>query len=241
MLQEMLDDLRGKRPPEPQLRDEAAKRLVERCGYAAAALTLIPIPLSELVAVTPVHVAMVTGVAHVYGQEVTRDGASKLIVKIGATVGLSWVGARIATTAAKFLLPGIGGLLLGAPFMYGSTVALGTVARAWFEQGGLSDTDVSDIYKRALDRARRTFDLERAKDGGARQAAEEAAAEAANAAGAAHAPSATEAGPNGSDAPAASAAPTLESRLADARGLRDKGLIDDAEYAAVKQRILEHL
>jgi hypothetical protein len=43
-------------------RDERCRKLVERCGYAAAALTILPIPGSEVIGVMPIHVGMVIGI-----------------------------------------------------------------------------------------------------------------------------------------------------------------------------------
>src|SRR5687768_11138284 len=82
-------------------RDERCRKLVERCGYAAAALTILPIPGSEVIGVMPIHVGMVIGIGQEYGVKLTRQSATDLILKIGATVGLSLVGSRLAMTAGK--------------------------------------------------------------------------------------------------------------------------------------------
>lgn len=156
-------------------RARAARQLTEKCGYAAAALTILPIPGTELVAVMPLHVGMVVGIGHVYGVSVSRDSATQLILRIGTTVGASLVGSRIAMVAGKLILPAVGGLI-AAPFMYASTVAIGTVARCWFERGELSDARMRAVYRRAVDRARRGFDPSRARSAEARDAAEQAAA-----------------------------------------------------------------
>ena len=112
-------------------RDERVRVLIERCGYAAAALTILPIPGSEIIGVMPLHVGMVIGIGEEYGKTLTRESAVELITRIGATVGLSLVGSRLAMTAGKVILPGLGGLV-AAPFMFASTLAIGTVARLYF-------------------------------------------------------------------------------------------------------------
>lgn len=210
-------------------REAAAKDLTEKCGYAAAALTLLPIPLTEVIAVMPIHVGMVMGIAHIYGQEVTRESAEKLILRIGATVGLSLVGSRLATTAAKIILPGLGGLI-SAPFMYASTLAIGMVARVYFEsQGQVSDEDMKAVYEQALKRAKQNFDPTRAKDKDAQGLAQSAA-------------QAAEADPAARAAEAEARAPEDPvGRLERLKALLDKGLIDQAEYDQTKRRILADL
>lgn len=163
-LQNVLDDLRGasfKDVPERQ-RAEAAKRFVERCGYASAALTLLPVPFSDVFAVVPLHVGMVAGIGEIYGREITRDSATELCLKIGTAAGLSLVGRRLVTAATKVLLPGLGGLL-AAPAMYAQTIALGTVVRAWFERdGALSDVEIKVLFGKAAEEAKESYTPSRA-------------------------------------------------------------------------------
>jgi len=211
-------------------RDERCRVLIERCGYAAAALTILPIPGSEIIGVMPLHVGMVIGVGEEYGETLTRESAVELISRIGATVGLSLVGSRLAMTAGKVILPGLGGLV-AAPFMFASTLAIGTVARLYFaNDGDVSERQMKDAYDREVKRAKREFDPSRAKSKDARRHAERAVREAdadddAAEASAAEAPSVDE----------------LAERLAKLDELREKGLVGDAEYERTKARILDSL
>ncbi len=217
----LIDALLGNAPIAPSDRAAAAKKLTEKCGYAAAAFTLTPIPGTEVVAVMPLHVGMVTGIGHIYGVELTRASSSKLVLRIGGTVGLSLVGSRIALTAAKTLLPGLGGLI-GAPFMYASTLALGAVARAYFEHGErLDDEQMKSIYTQTAKRARQDFDPAQARSTEVQDLASKAAAEAAE----------TE----------QRAEPDSTSRLEQLKDLHDRGLIEPEEYEQTKKRILDEL
>src|SRR5215471_931398 len=172
-------------------RDKRCKRLVERCGYGAAALTILPIPGSEIVGVMPLHVAMIIGVGEIYGVDVTRASAADLVVQIGSTVGLSLVGSHLAITAGKILLPGLGGLV-AAPFMFASTMALGAVARAYFLGGNkLVEHEVRGIYEDTVKRAKDAFDPARAKSDEAKSIADDAAAQGRKEAPPADAPAAT--------------------------------------------------
>lgn len=223
-IQDLLGDL-GKKPDLSEgEREAAAKGLAEKVGYAAAALTILPLPGTEVVMVVPLHVGMVVGIGHVYGQDVTKDSAGELLLRIGATVGLSLVGSRLATTAAKVIFPFAGGLL-GAPFMYASTIAIGAVARMYFaKHGQLSDEEMKRLYKETLAKARKGFDPTRARSATAQDLAKAAVAEA--------------------EGKAPAAAPASEEddpvrRLERLKSLLDKGLIEQDEYDTVKKRILD--
>lgn len=214
-------------PPRDE-RERKSRTLIERCGYAAAALTILPIPGSEIIGVMPVHVGMVIGVGQAYGKELTRESATELLMKIGATVGLSLVGSKLATTAGKILLPGLGGLV-AAPFIFASTIALGTVARLYFESdGNLSEREMRDVFDQVKKRAKDTFDPTRARSREAREMAEEAARE--------------EEGER-SEAPSGGRASVddLAERLATLEGLYEKGLISDVELERRRQKILDEV
>lgn len=149
-------------------------RLVETCGYATAALTILPIPGSEIIGVMPLHVGMVIGIGQHHGRTLTRESASQLLLQIGATVGLSLVGSRLATTTAKFLLPGLGGIV-AAPFMYASTLALGAVADHWFARdGAMSADEMKAVYDRTVRSAKGNYDRSRMHDEDVQEMAKDA-------------------------------------------------------------------
>lgn len=206
-------------------REQRIDQLVERCGYGAAALTIIPIPGTEIVGVMPLHVGMVVGIGNEYGKQVTRDNALDLVTQIGGTVGLSLVGSHLAMTAGKILLPGFGGLL-AAPFMYASTKGIGHVAKLYFEHGGLSELEMSRAYKAASKRAKESFDPRKARSAEARELAEKAQKE-----------------ELGKKTPKAKSADVdeLAERLAKVEELHDKGAITSAEYEKRREAILDEI
>lgn len=197
--------------------DPTINRLVEHCGYATAALTILPIPGSEIIGVMPLHVGMVIGIANHYDRSLTEESAMELVLQIGATVGFSLVGSRLATTAAKIILPGLGGVV-AAPFMYASTLGLGAVADGYFRMGPLSEAQMKDLYRQAKSEAKRGFDPGKAREDDAMNTAREAVKE---------------------DKPATPEDPVA--RLKKAKGLLDQELISQEEYDAVKARILDAL
>jgi len=219
---------------ERDAREERCKVLIERCGYAAAALTVIPIPGSEVIGVMPLHVGMVIGVGEEHGKTLTRDSAMELIARIGATVGLSLVGSRIAMTAGKIILPGLGGLV-AAPFMFASTLAIGTVARLYFANDGqISERDMKRAYDKEVKRAKSAFDPTRARSTEARANAEAAVRDEEEPANAGAVSRAASGGGEES-------VEDLAERLAKLDTLREKGLVTDEEYERTKARILDSL
>lgn len=199
--------------------DTAIDSLIEKCSYAAAALTILPIPGSEIVAVMPIHVGMVIGIAQAKGVDITRESAINLVLQISATVGLSLVGSRIATTAAKIILPGFGGII-SAPFMFASTLALGNVAKVYFEREGDIDKDtMKNVYNDMVKRGKKMFDPDRMKDEEIQDMAKSASR----------------------DEEEKKKAGTPAERLGKLKELLDRGLISQEEFDETKRKILSEI
>ena len=210
----MIWDYFVKKRFKPSDRERATKELTDRCGYAAAALTMIPMPGTELLGVMPIHVGMVTAIAHIHDKDISQDSATKLVLRIGATVGLSLVGSRMATTAAKVLMPGFGGVI-AAPFMFASTKALGAVAKSYFErEEELSADDIKAVYEAAAKKAKQEFNADKAKSEEAQSMAQDAA----------------------QDAPLDERNAT--EKIGELKLMLDQGLIEESEFTNTKQRIL---
>lgn len=210
-------------------RDERLDTFVERCGYAAAALTVLPLPGTEIVGVTSVHVGMVVKIGSEYGRELSRQDALELLKQIGATVGASLVGSALASTAGKILLPGLGGLI-AAPFAFAATLGIGHVARLYFERGELSKTEMKRAYEEAAAHAKTIFDPRRAKSSEARAMAEAAREEEESA------PIEVAASPKKKPD-----VDELAERLAKLDELFDKGLISEAEHNRRREQILDEI
>ncbi|HEY8432522.1 MAG TPA: SHOCT domain-containing protein, partial [Sandaracinaceae bacterium] len=164
-----------------------------------------------------------------HGVELARESATDLVMKIGATVGLSLVGSKIAITAGKLVLPGLGGLI-AAPFMFASTLAIGAVARAYFESGGkLGELEMKRVYEETVAMAKSAFDPRKARSAEARTMAEEAARQ--EQAGAAT-PRETKATASVDD---------LAERLAKLDELYERGAISERDYERRKQQILDEV
>lgn len=208
--------------------DERSWTLIERCGYAAAALAVLPIPFSETVGVTAVHVSMVVGIARIHGVELERDSAVKLVLRLGTTVGVSYVGTRVAIGLAKFVFPILPGLV-GAPLVFASTTGLGAVAKAHFASPDqeLTDEEVRNLYRATIDKAKAKFDPTRARSDDAKSDAEALAT-----------PVAVEPPPVAAPTPTPTTERALD-RLERLRRLRDEGFLGAAEFEAASKKVLE--
>jgi uncharacterized protein (DUF697 family) len=208
--------------------DERSWTLIERCGYAAAALAVLPIPFSETVGVTAVHVSMVVGIARIHGIELERDSAVKLVLQLGTTVGVSYVGTRVAIGLAKLVFPILPGLV-GAPLVFASTMGLGAVAKAHFASPDqeLTDEEVRNLYRATTDKAKARFDPTRARSDDAKSDAEALAT-----------PVAVEPPPVAAPTPTPTTERALD-RLERLRRLRDEGFLGAAEFEAASKKVLE--
>ncbi|MDF1665773.1 MAG: DUF697 domain-containing protein [Planctomycetota bacterium] len=232
------------------VREEASK-LSEKCAYAAAAVTMIPLPFTEHVAVVPIHVGMVIGLGHIYGFELTKDSVNDLLGRIGAAVGLSLIGSQLVATAAKFVLPLVGGIIT-APFMFASTLAIAGVARVYFENGGrISDKEIKKAYNKGLRRAKRSYNPTRAKSAEAQSLAKEAAENVDEKGEVLDPLFVAESNVPEKEKSTVKAAPKTKivetvaddpvKRLENLKSLMGKGLVDQAEYDEHKLRILMEL
>lgn len=151
-----------------------ARKLILRCGYASAAVALIPIPFSATIGVAPIHVGMVLGLGNLYEVEVGKDSAVALITRIAATAGASYIVGRLAIGLGKMVVPFLPGLV-GAPIIFANTLAIGAVARAYFlGREDLDDDEIRELYREALGRARKEFNPKEASSDEAMEAAREA-------------------------------------------------------------------
>ena len=87
---------------------EIAKDLVMMSSFGSAAVTLVPIPFSDFIAVTAVQASMVTAVGRVYGRELNTEEAKHLVLELASVCGAGLVAQKGFATLTKILLPEIG-------------------------------------------------------------------------------------------------------------------------------------
>lgn len=134
--------------------------VITMSGYAAAAASVVPVPLSEVALLLPVHTAMVMTVGHVHGRSVSRAEAARVAAELGAIAGLTFAGTAALGALRKLLLPGIGGVL-AAPAAFALTWGLGQVSIAYFSDPELSQEELRKVFKDAMKEGRGLFSKER--------------------------------------------------------------------------------
>lgn len=200
-----------------------AREVIQVSSYAAAAATVVPLPMAELALLLPIHTSMVMTVGHVSGRPVSRTEAARVAVELGAIAGLTMAGTAALTVLRKLLLPGIGGVL-AAPASFALTFALGKVAIEYFENPEWSRERLRVVFDEAMAEGRKLFSKERFEEfrrkyGEGRDVADEARDAAAPAADISDPPASSGARPGSADRPIdVEALDESEGSTADPRG-----------------------
>jgi len=139
-------------------RKKAGRELVQMSALAAGAITLAPLPFVDFVAITPVQAAMVMAVGRVHGRELDLKEAKAVLVELASVCGAGLLARQVFTTATKFLLPGLGGVL-SAPYAFAVTWAMGQVAIRYFEDPSARDA-LKAVFEDALAEGKRLFSRE---------------------------------------------------------------------------------
>jgi uncharacterized protein (DUF697 family) len=150
--------------------EEIAKDLVTMSSFGSAVVTLIPIPLSDFVAVTAVQASMVTAIGRVYGRELNKEEAKHLVLELASVCGAGLVAQKGFATLTKIFLPGLGGVL-AAPWAFGITWGMGHVAMTYFSNREVTKSVLKAVFDKAKGEAgsvftKEKFDAFRKKHGG---------------------------------------------------------------------------
>ena len=140
----------------PAEREEAARGVVQTSALGAAAVALAPLPILDIVAITPIQAAMVMGVGKVYGRTLDLKESKQVLVELASVCGAGLLARQVFTTATKFLLPGLGGVL-SAPYAYAATWAMGVTAVRYFEDVDGNQERLRRVFENALAEGRRMF------------------------------------------------------------------------------------
>jgi uncharacterized protein (DUF697 family) len=133
-----------------------AKDLVMMSSFGSAAVTLVPIPLSDFIAVTAVQASMVTAIGRVYGRELSKEEAKHLVLELASVCGAGLVAQKGFATLTKIFLPGLGGVL-AAPWAFGITWGMGHVAMTYFANREVTKSVLRTVFNQAKDEASSVF------------------------------------------------------------------------------------
>jgi small GTP-binding protein len=151
-----------------KLKEKRIRALIYSKAGVCAAVALVPIPVADILILTPIQMAMVATIGYFHGVEVTADRATELMGVMGAGVGL-----REAARQLVKLVPGYG-LVVSASIAFAGTVALGEVANVWFVRRMKVDAqDLKDLFARTAAKAKQEYALQTERDAAAARAAAE--------------------------------------------------------------------
>jgi uncharacterized protein (DUF697 family) len=136
-----------------------AREVVNICAYAAAATSVVPVPLADLVLLLPVHTMMVMTVGHIHDRKLSKTEAKRVVVELGAVAGMTFAGGAAINALRKLFLPAIGGLL-SVPATFALTWGLGRVAIDYFRNPALSREDLKKLFNDAVQEGKSSFSKE---------------------------------------------------------------------------------
>lgn len=121
----------------------AVRELITVCSTAAGAVAIQPVPLLDVVLITPIQIALVQGIGRIHGHHLDR----RSVLEILGTFGASLVSQNILLATAK-LVP-VAGWLAGAAMAYAMTWAIGEVAQHYFSTGrGVGSDDLRTMFRK---------------------------------------------------------------------------------------------
>jgi uncharacterized protein (DUF697 family) len=130
LLQQVADNFSFRVDP-AKSEHENAEEVTRNAALLSAAIAAEPIPWLDLLVILPLQVKLVIHIGRIYGFNLSRERAKRVLAEIGGAVAFGWASRQVIRGLSKIALPVIGGLLT-APVAYGGTFALGHLAERYF-------------------------------------------------------------------------------------------------------------
>jgi small GTP-binding protein len=138
------------------LKQKRIRALIYSKAGICAGIALVPIPVADILVLTPIQMAMVATIGYFHGVEVTAERATELMGVMGAGVGLRETARQLIK-----LVPGYG-LVVGAGVAFAGTVALGEAANLWFLRKMKVDAqDLKELFLRTATKAKEEYEAGR--------------------------------------------------------------------------------
>lgn len=154
----MQDAFIGQQRADISLKEKRIRALIYSKAAIAGAVALIPIPVADIVILTPMQVAMVTAIGYFHGVAVTKERVLELLSVLGAAYGL-----REAARQLVKLIPGVGSAV-SASVAFAGTVALGEAANLWFKrQMQIPEEELRQVFTATVAKAREDYEARGAK------------------------------------------------------------------------------
>ena len=145
------------------LKEKRIRTLIYSKAGVCAAIALVPIPVADILVLTPIQMAMVATIGYFHGVEVTAERATELMGVMGAGVGFRGAARQLAR-----LVPGYG-MLVSAGIAFAGTVALGETSNVWFKRRmKVEAQDLKELFTRVAKNARIEYGKDREQTMGER-------------------------------------------------------------------------
>lgn len=152
-MEELLDFLSRELPREAQvllarlsrvqtLQESIAGKLTHAVATICSSVALIPIPVADIIPITSLQVALVSGIGYLAGRQLTTKTATEFMAAAGLNVGAGFAFRETARTLSKIFLP-VAGSLLSSGVAYAATYGIGRTATAYF----IRNADIKDLPK----------------------------------------------------------------------------------------------
>lgn len=149
----MQDAFIGQQRADLALKARRVRALVYSKAGVCAAVALAPVPVADILVLTPIQIAMITAIGYLHGTEVTAERAGELMAVVSAGVGL-----REAARQLIKLVPGYGSVV-SAAVAFAGTVALGEAAHLWFErQMRVDAAELRTLFAKTAERAKVAYE-----------------------------------------------------------------------------------
>lgn len=119
------------------------------CSVAAAAAAFQPVPVVDVLIISPIQIAMVQAIGRVHGHKLD----TRSVIEMLSTFGTSILARNVICTVVK-LVP-FGGWALAASVSYSLTYATGEVADCYFRSGrGASASELKAKFKEVYEKTK---------------------------------------------------------------------------------------
>ena len=107
-------------------------RIIHLTGAVCGLIALQPIPIADILILTPIQILMVLYIGKVLGFEITVSRATGILTEILGVVGLGIVSQNLILLGYKTIIPYLGGAFT-VPFVWAATFGIGSVARMYYK------------------------------------------------------------------------------------------------------------
>ncbi|MFQ3676129.1 MAG: hypothetical protein SNJ64_06290 [Endomicrobiia bacterium] len=107
-------------------------RMIHLTGVICGVISLQPIPIADILILTPIQIVMVLYIGKAMGFEISFSRATGILTEILGVIGLGMLSQNLVLLAYKTIIPYFGGTFT-LPFVWAATFGIGTVAKEYYK------------------------------------------------------------------------------------------------------------